>query len=371
MARKIWLVARIVMFISVLLILWNLLWIYNFHSRDSAEVALPTPVSKLANPIVPSSRPPKQIPRAINIAVVVCGDRVNETLVLMKSALIFSHTFIRFIIFADDEATVSIDERVGKWPSEVLDRMKLDIRPITFPAGKEEEWKKLFKPCASQRLFLPSLLLDVDSLLYMDTDTLFLTSPDKVWEHFSLMNDSQMAAVAPEHEDHATGWYNRFARHPYYGALGVNSGVMLMNLTRMRHFQWEKYVIPVYQEYKTKITWGDQDIINIVFHFHPEKLYVYPCHYNYRPDHCMYMSVCKPAEKDGVYVLHGNRGSFHSKKQIAFRAIYSVFEQYAFGSDMKENLLERLEEELQSTQNTNCGKMMNVFTTAIKHHIST
>ena len=41
----------------------------------------------------------------------------------------------------------------------------------------------------------------------------------------------------------------------------------------------------------------------------------------------MYMSVCKPAEKDGVYVLHGNRGSFHSKKQIAFRAIYSVFEQ--------------------------------------------
>ena len=60
---------------------------------------------------------------------------------------------------------------------------------------------------------------------------------------------------------------------------------MLMNLTRMRHFQWEKYVIPIYQEYKTKITWGDQDIINIVFHFHPEKLYVYPCNYNYRPDH--------------------------------------------------------------------------------------
>jgi len=284
--------------------------------------------------------------------------------------LIFSHTPVKFIIFADDKATLSISDQVGKWPQQVLDRMKLDIRPITFPAGKEEEWKKLFKPCASQRLFLPSLLQDVDSLLYMDTDTLFLTSPNKVWEHFSLMNDSQMAAVAPEHEDHATGWYNRFARHPYYGDLGVNSGVMLMNLTRMRHFQWEKYVIPVYQEYKTKITWGDQDIINIVFHFHPEKLYVYPCNYNYRPDHCMYMSVCKPAEKDGVYVLHGNRGSFHSKKQIAFRAIYSVFEQYAFGTDLKKYLLEQLEEKLQSTQNTNCGKIMNVFTAALKRHIS-
>ena len=57
--------------------------------------------------------------------------------------------------------------------------------------------------------------------------------------------------------------------------LGVNSGVMLMNLTRMRQFGWEKYVVPIYHEYKNKIVWGDQDIINIV----------YPCHYNYRPDH--------------------------------------------------------------------------------------
>ena len=157
------------------------------------------------------------------------------------------------------------------------------------------------------------------------------------------MNSSQMAAVAPEHEDYATGWYNRFARHPYYGDLGIfayqsfanivgcqfiwfpglNSGVMLMNLTRMRQFKWEEYVIPIYQEYKSKITWGDQDILNIIFHFHPEKLYVYPCHYNYRPDHCMYMSVCKSAEENGAYVVHGNRGSFHSDKQPAFHAIYT------------------------------------------------
>lgn len=34
------------------------------------------------------------------------------------------------------------------------------------------------------------------------------------------MNATQMAALAPEHEDPNTGWYNRFARHPYYGELG-------------------------------------------------------------------------------------------------------------------------------------------------------
>jgi hypothetical protein len=44
---------------------------------------------------------------------------------------------------------------------------------------------------------------------------------------------------------------------------------MLMNLTRMRAFSWTDYVVPIYKEYKLKITWGDQDIINIIFHFHP------------------------------------------------------------------------------------------------------
>ncbi len=43
----------------------------------------------------------------------------------------------------------------------------------------------------------------------MDTDTVFLTSPFHVWEHFSKMDNVQMAAVAPEHEDFSTGWYNR------------------------------------------------------------------------------------------------------------------------------------------------------------------
>ena len=162
MARKVWLVARVVMFISIILILWNLLWIYNLNSRNSVEVDLPSPVSRLAHPTVSSNAPPKQRSvREINIAVVVCGNRVNETLVLMKSALIFSHTPVKFIIFADDKATLSISDQVGKWPQQVLDRMKLDIRPITFPAGKEEEWKKLFKPCASQRLFLPVSTLQI------------------------------------------------------------------------------------------------------------------------------------------------------------------------------------------------------------------
>lgn len=119
--------------------------------------------------------------------------------------------------------------------------------------------------------FFQSILPHIDSVLYVDTDTLFLTGLEVIWDHFYKMNSTQMAALAPEHEDPNIGWYNRFARHPYYGPLGVNSGVMLMNLTKMRDFKWTDYVVPIYKKYKLNITWGDQDIINIIFHYHSGK----------------------------------------------------------------------------------------------------
>ena len=55
-----------------------------------------------------------------------------------------------------------------------------------------------------------------------------------------------------------------------------------------------------------------------------EKLYVYPCEWNYRPDHCMYMSVCKTAETNGVKVIHGNRRVFFNEKQPVFKAFYEA-----------------------------------------------
>ena len=63
--------------------------------------------------------------------------------------------------------------------------------------------------------------MDVDALLYVDTDILFLSPIGAIWQHFNNFTASQSTGLAPEHEDTATGWYNRFARHPYYEPLGV------------------------------------------------------------------------------------------------------------------------------------------------------
>lgn len=32
---------------------------------------------------------------------------------------------------------------------------------------------------------------------------------------------------------------------------------------------WEDLLHPLYQKYKNHITWGDQDLLNIIFHYNP------------------------------------------------------------------------------------------------------
>ena len=81
--------------------------------------------------------------------------------------------------------------------------------------------------------------------------------------------------MTPEQEEPALSWYPRFARHPFFGKNGMNSGVMLMNLTRMRTSDWTEKILKAYHEYKLSITWGDQDLLNIFFHDNPGNLYFY------------------------------------------------------------------------------------------------
>ncbi|XP_066524202.1 glucoside xylosyltransferase 1 [Hoplias malabaricus] len=315
----------------------------------------------------------RQREEKMHLAVVACGTRQEEAVNLLKSAVMLSKRAMEFHIFAEDQLHKQIKTVLDSWPTSIRQKFSYTLYPVSFPSQHQSEWSKLFKPCASQRLFLPMILKKVDSLLYVDTDVIFLRPVELLWDLFMQFNSSQLAAMAPEHEEPRIAWYNRFARHPYYGTTGINSGVMLMNLTRMRqaHFKndmtaiglnWEELLVPLLHKYKLNITWGDQDLINIIFHHNPEKLLVFPCCWNFRPDHCIYGSNCGPAELEGVFVLHGNRGVFHNEKQPAFKAVYEAVRQYSIGEDLVNSFWSPLEEKLNETTHTYCGKISHLFT---------
>ncbi|XP_060622326.2 glucoside xylosyltransferase 2 [Anolis sagrei] len=331
---------------------------------------------KLAPPRRPKDqKPPTPLissPQWMHLAVVACGDRLEETLIMLKSAVLFSNRKIKFHIFAENSLKPEFERKLQEWPPSFTKKFEYHVYPISFSVGNAQEWKKLFKPCAAQRLFLPMILKDVDSLLYVDTDVLFLRPIDDIWRFLTAFNSTQLAAMAPEHEIPKIGWYSRFARHPYYGTTGVNSGVMLMNLTRIRNAQfknsmiptgltWEEMLYPLYQKYKNYITWGDQDLLNIIFSFNPECLYLFPCQWNYRPDHCMYGSNCKGAEEEGISILHGNRGVYHDDKQPTFKALFEVIRDFSFEDNLFQSMYYPLQTKFLDTVHTLCGRIPQVF----------
>ncbi|XP_029630572.1 glucoside xylosyltransferase 2 isoform X2 [Salmo trutta] len=340
-------------------------------SRQRSDMGVGRPASKRA-----------RAEEVMHLAVVACGNRLDETLTMVKSALLFSIKSIKFHIFAEDPLTSQFEKGLSQWPHAITNKFQYSIYPITFSVGNAEEWKKLFKPCAAQRLFLPVILKDVDSLLYVDTDVLFLRPMDDMWSFLKAFNTTQLAAMAPEHEIPKIGWYSRFARHPFYGVTGVNSGVMLMNLTRIRStlfknsmipsgLSWEDLLHPLYQKYKNHITWGDQDLLNIIFHYNSECLYTFPCQWNYRPDHCMYGSNCKGAEEEGVSILHGNRGVYHDDKQPAFKVVYDAIHEYPFEDNLFQSLFYPLQTKFLDTVNTLCGRIPQVFLKQVEKSMRT
>ncbi|KAM9536469.1 glucoside xylosyltransferase 2-like isoform 1-T1 [Salvelinus alpinus] len=344
-------------------------------SRQRSDMGVGRPASKRA-----------RAEEVMHLAVVACGNRLDETLTMVKSALLFSIKSIKFHIFAEDPLTSQFEKgflfQLSQWPHAITNKFQYSIYPITFSVGNAEEWKKLFKPCAAQRLFLPVILKDVDSLLYVDTDVLFLRPMDDMWSFLKAFNTTQLAAMAPEHEIPKIGWYSRFARHPFYGVTGVNSGVMLMNLTRIRStlfknsmipsgLSWEDLLHPLYQKYKNHITWGDQDLLNIIFHYNSECLYTFPCQWNYRPDHCMYGSNCKGAEEEGVSILHGNRGVYHDDKQPAFKVVYDAVHEYPFEDNLFQSLFYPLQTKFLDTVNTLCGRIPQVFLKQVEKSMRT
>lgn len=94
------------------------------------------------------------------------------------------------------------------------------------------------------------ILPDYERIVHVDSDVLFLDSPGRLWQQFERMESLQQMAMATENMDHMTSWYKKLAKIPYVGEFGVNSGVILMNLKRLRQVHFEHYLEPIVDFYR-------------------------------------------------------------------------------------------------------------------------
>ena len=76
------------------------------------------------------------IKKEVVIATVVCGsERINETLVMVKSAIFFSKVKLKFIIFTDDIANKTLQDGLAlmRKTQKQTSSHAFEIHPISFP----------------------------------------------------------------------------------------------------------------------------------------------------------------------------------------------------------------------------------------------
>lgn len=314
-------------------------------------------------------------PTGLHIVIVACKSRINEALVSLKAITLVTKYSLNFHIFTDKRnyQRRTFDNVLINWPAFKERWMLFFTYAVIYPEyidnDERDDWEGLFKPCASFRLFLANTIAlpSVDAVLYVDTDTLFLQPPEDLWQLFGKFNSTQIAGVTSEcQQGQSQCWYGDNAKHSFVHPRGINSGVMLMNLTRMRQVSWEDDLVEIYRRNKRKLVYGDQDLLNIYFHDHPGRLYIFPCSWNYRPDFCMMEglgNLCPEAETSGVSLLHGNRQVFHkSKAQPEFKAIYDAYKNYDFEDDSLEKIVNDIRDVFRRKYaSTPCGKMIGPF----------
>ena len=309
-------------------------------------------------------------PKTIHLTLIVCGDRSNEMLTMTKSVIITTKTHLHFHIFTEDDLRKGLSDSISLWPDTKSGRVQFDFYPIMYPSWVDgDEWKRLYRRCTTIRLFIPNLLPKIDAAIYVDTDTIFLHDVEELWRYFSMFNSTQLAAHVYEHFDTKKSWYSKSARFKFVEPYGINAGVMLMNMTRIRNVNdWDKKLVDVRTQNRNNIKWADQDILNIFFAHHPELLFILPCRWNYRTEFCRYgEDWCPDTAKHGVFLLHGSRGVFHMpdfKKWSLpeFKTIYHSFESYNMTNRGALNsIVQSIRSKWKSGKTSGCQKELDTF----------
>lgn len=142
--------------------------------------------------------------------------------------------------------------------------------PATVLASKRIELK-IREVNIAVRTSSKSILKEVDSVIYVDADALVLADIKSLWSHFTRFDSAQMIGIVKEAEHPSVSYYNaNSVSYPFYGQVGMNTGVCLFNLTRMRAFGFERHILDAFAKYKQMhLRYGDQCLMNIVFSLHP------------------------------------------------------------------------------------------------------
>ena len=176
----------------------------------------------------------------LDIAIVCAGYNSSRTVVtLVKSILFYRHHPIHFH-FITDEATKNVMETL--FETWLLPQVRVDFY-LSEPVIKDISWipnKHYSGIYGLLKLTLPKILPQfLKKVIVLDTDVTLATDISKLYQHFSKFEDSQSLGLVENQSD----WYlpgKLWKSHSPWPALGrgFNTGVILMDLEKLRAINW-------------------------------------------------------------------------------------------------------------------------------------
>lgn len=98
-----------------------------------------------------------KIKEEIVILTVGCGERFNQSINMMKSVILYNvdRRILKFVIYSEPNLFSEYEKTLKQWQTMVDFKFSYELHTPWFPDTKRMKWSKLFRPCATQRLFLP------------------------------------------------------------------------------------------------------------------------------------------------------------------------------------------------------------------------
>ncbi len=207
----------------------------------------------------------------LHVACTATGSYTPHAATMLKSLLLNTPGVSVCIYFLHD-ASFNSDWRAGL--ERTLQGHGASLRCI--PAGdtlprSELPASGIFSEACWYRLLLPELLPDVERVLYLDCDLLVLDTLQALWN--TDLEDMPLGAVT----DAAPRAARRAIQLGVPAAHYFNSGVLLMDLRRMRAEGTAAQIFEQARRHSAQLRYPDQDPLNLVLHARHKRL---PLRYN-------------------------------------------------------------------------------------------
>ncbi|KAG7153568.1 Glucoside xylosyltransferase 1-like 2 [Homarus americanus] len=248
--------------------------------------------------------------------------QAEQVTTLLKTLLYFSScSHWRVIVLTDTFDTyLKVVKIMDAFPSRHRRRLLLQYRDVWLPSGYGN-LKDHWRTCVWAKQFLAEALPQEDAVVYVDTDLVFLGPAEQLSWLLRSMDDQQVVALAPEPQ-----YLVEEPKYPSAGRVGLNTGVMAVNLTRLRRLPGGGLGSAILKEGSfVPAPRHDQDAVNHYLANKPHLLQEVTARWNFLPSSCFTEAPpCPDCVSEGILLLHGADATFFRHVDRKYLVIYSL-----------------------------------------------